>query len=84
MHALVELVLVDVGGGQLGDLEQRRLQALGALALEHFLLQATIGLGQLERAHAHALLQFVLALLALQRGEDVAADELEQGPILVA
>src|SRR5207342_389386 len=39
MHAPVELVLADVGGGQLRDLEQRRLQAFGALALDDLQLQ---------------------------------------------
>ena len=64
--------------GQLGDLEQRRLQALGALALDDLQLQALVGVGQLQRALAHRCFQFVLALLALQRGEDVAGDERQQ------
>ena len=83
MHTPIERVLIDIRGGQLGELEQRRLQVFGALALQDFHLQAAIGLGQLQRAQLHALLQILLALLALQRGEDMAADELQQGQILV-
>ena len=81
MHALVELRLVDVGGRQLRQLEQRGLQPLRALALEHLLLQAGIGRSQFARAQLHAGFEFVLAFLAFQRSQHVVGDELQQRTI---
>ncbi len=82
MHAAIELGLADIGGGQLGDLEQRFLQVFGALALDDFELQNLVGLGEFERALVHALLEIVLAEFAFQCDQDVAADEFQQGQIV--
>ena len=57
MHLAVELLLVDVGGGQLGDMEQCRLQPLGAFAFDDLQLQAAVGLGQFQRALADAVFE---------------------------
>ena len=78
MYFAVEILLVDVDRGQFRDLEQRRLQPLGALAFGDLQLQATVGCGQFQGALADTAFEVVLAALALQRGEDVATDELQQ------
>ena len=82
VDAAVELVLADIRRGQLRDLEQCRLQPLGALAFDDFQLQAPVGLGQFQRALPDAAFEVVLVSLALQRGEDVAADELHHRLVL--
>ena len=76
-------LLVQRGSGQLGNVEKRRLQPLGALALADLLLEHAIGLGQLLRTTCHALFQLVLALATLQRGEHMAGDKGQHVAILL-
>ncbi len=67
----------------LGDAEQRVLQALGALALDHLLLQFAVGVLQLHGAFAHAALQFHLRLAAVDGGEHVLGDVAQQRTVRV-
>ena len=60
------------------NLVQGRLQALAALPFDDLLAQFLVGFGQLAGTFLDAPFEFLLALLAFQRGQDVLGDEAQQ------
>ena len=78
MYRGVELFQALRGIGQFGDAEQRRLQPLAALALQHLLAQHAIGLAQRRRAVGHPPPQFDVRLAPLQRGLHVLGHVVQQ------
>ena len=84
MHLGVVLLQGFGAHRHLGDPEQRMLQAFGALALQHLLLQLTVGLLQLQGALAHPAFQLGLGLAPVQGGQHVLGHVAQQRPVLIA
>lgn len=78
VYLLVEGLLIDVGGSQLGDLEQCCLQLFGVLVFGYFLLQVVIEFGQFQCVFVYMVFEVVFVLFVFQCGEDVVVDELQQ------
>ncbi len=79
----IELFELIGAAGQLGDPEQRRLQALAALPFQHFLLQHVVGLAEREGALLDPAFQIDVRQAARQRGLDVLGHVDEQGFVLL-
>ncbi len=84
VHFGMEHCLAAAVHRQFRDIEQRRLQRLGAPPFLDLLLQAGIGPFQFQRAPLHVLLQLHVRLAPVHRGQDVLGHEIEHGPVLVA
>lgn len=82
MQVRVETFEGGCGHRQFGDAEQRLLQLFGAFAIDHLGLQFVVGLLQREGPLFHPPFQFHLGGLAVQRGENVLRDVLQQCAIL--
>ena len=78
VHVTIEALARVFAVGQRGDLVQRRLQALAALAFGDFAAELDVGFGQLQGAFGDPAFQFRLRSLAFQCGEDVFGHECEQ------
>ncbi|RMT40037.1 hypothetical protein ALP48_05436 [Pseudomonas syringae pv. solidagae] len=82
MQAAEKLVHVTGLTGKLGNLEQRILQMLGALAIPDFLTQCIVGCRKLLRAQGHHLLQVSAVQLPVQCHGHMARYHGEQRTIL--
>ena len=84
MHLGVVLLQGFGAHRHLGYPEQRMLQALGTLALQHLLLQLAVGLLQLQGPLAHPAFQFGLGLAPVQGGQHVLGHVAQQRAVLIA